>query len=43
MEVLYQKSDKRNAWLKYNISALKATEEVCGVSRGRLQHDETWW
>ena len=42
MEVLYQKSDERNAWQKYKTSALKAAEEVCGVSRGRPQHGETW-
>ena len=35
MEVLYQKSDERNAWLKYKTSALKAAEEVGGVSKGR--------
>ena len=35
--------DERNAWLKHKTSALKAAEEVCGVSRGRPQHGETWW
>ena len=43
MEVLYQKSDERNALLKHKTSALKAAEEVCGVSRGRPQQGETWW
>ena len=43
MEVLYQKNDERDVWLKYETSALKAAEEVCGVSKGRPQHGETWW
>ena len=43
MEVFYGKSDERNAWLTYKTSALKAAEEVCGVSRGRPKHGETWW
>ena len=43
MEVLYRKSDERNAWLKYKTSVPKAAEEVCGVSRGRPQHGKTWW
>ena len=43
MEVLYEKCDEQNAWLKYNSSVLKAAEEVCGTSKGRPQHGETWW
>ena len=43
MKVSYQKSDERNAWLKYKNSVLKAAEEICGVSRGRPHHGETWW
>ena len=43
MEVLYEKCDKQNAWLKYKPSVLKAAEEVCGMSKGRPQHGETWW
>ena len=43
MEVLYQKSNERNAWLNYKTSALKAAKEVFEVSRGRSQHGETWW
>ena len=43
MEVFYRKIDEQNAWLKCKTSALKAAEEVCGVSRGRPQHGETWW
>ena len=43
MEVLYQKSDEQNAWLKYMTFVLKAAEEVCRVSKGRPQHGETWW
>ena len=42
MEVLYRKSDERNTWLKYKTPALKAAEEVCGVSRGKPQHGEIW-
>ena len=41
MEVLYEKCDEQNAWLKYKSSVLKAAEEVCGTSKGR--HGETWW
>ena len=29
--------------LKYKSSVLKAAEEVCGTSKGRPQHGETWW
>ena len=43
MEVLYEKCDEQNAWLKYKSSVLKAAEEVCGTSKGRPQHGETWW
>ena len=43
MEVLYEKCDEQNAWLKYNSSVLKAAEEMCGTSKGRPQHGETWW
>ena len=35
MEVLYEKCDEQNAWLKYKSSVLKAAEEVCGTSKGR--------
>ena len=38
MEVLYEKGDEQNAWLKYKSSVLKAAEEVCGTSKGRPQH-----
>ena len=38
---MYDKSDKQNAWLKYKFSALKAAEEVCGVSKCRSQHGGT--
>ena len=41
MEVLYEKCDKQNAWLKYKSFVLKAAEEVCGTSKGRPQHGET--
>ena len=43
VEVLYNRCDERDAWLKYKSSTLKAAEEVCGVSRDRPQHEETWW
>ena len=43
MEVLYEKCDEQNAWFKYKSSVLKAAEEVCGTSKGRPQHGETWW
>ena len=44
MEVLYEKCNEQNAWLKYKSSILKAAEEVCGTSKGRPQHGETlWW
>ena len=41
--VLYEKCDEQNASLKYKSSVLKAAEEVCGTSKGRPQHGETWW
>ena len=43
MEVLYRKIDEQNAWLKYKTSVLKAVKEVCGVSKSRPEHGETWW
>ena len=43
MEVLHEKCDEQNAWLKYKSSVLKAAEEVCGTSKNRPQHGETWW
>ena len=42
MEVLCEKCDEQNAWLTY-VFVLKAAEEVCGTSKGRPQHGETWW
>ena len=43
IEVLYEKCDEQNAWLKYKSSVLKAAKEVCGTSKGKPQHGETWW
>ena len=31
------------SWLRYKACALQATEEVCGVSKGKACHGETWW
>ena len=42
MEVLYEKCDEQNAWLKYKSSVLKAAEEVCGTSKDKPQHGKTW-
>ena len=43
IEVLYEKCDEQNAWLRFKSSVLQAAEEVCGTGKGRPQHGETWW
>jgi len=43
MNVLYEESDEQDPWLKYRDSSVKAAKEICGVSKGKPQHGETWW
>ena len=43
MDELWSNSLGIGSWLRYKECALQATEEVCGVSKGKARHGETWW
>ena len=32
-----------NVWVQYKNCVLKVADEVCGWTKGRCRHGETWW
>lgn len=44
MDILWkEKEEDGDIWTKYRNCAQQAANEVCGVSKGKPRHGETWW
>ena len=43
MNTLYEQHEEPDNWDRYRTCVKQTAEEVCGISKGKPPHGETWW